>query len=319
MIIRKTRSVCPVCLANISAWLDQQPDGSVYMEKICPKHGTFRTIVWRGTAAPFPDGRPQARALTGGRGRAVPKTADCAASICARAAGVLLEVTRRCNLCCRFLLCRRRSGSEPSLDCLKEAVRDIAHRCSGPMLQLPGGEPTLRDDLPELIRVCQEEWDSLCPGKYQWHQTAKEPELARSLAGAGLDFVFLQFDGTDDRVYRMLRGRDLLEVKKRAIDNSDKAGLAVTLVPTVVPGVNLDDLGAMVAFAVNRSPAIRGVHFQPVSYFGRIPGGAGLPMRIAVLWTSCSTRFANRPGLRSMTYSLPLRSSPLRISRIIYR
>ena len=53
MIIRKTRSVCPVCLANISAWLDQQPDGSVYMEKICPKHG--------GDGCPSPDGRPRHR------------------------------------------------------------------------------------------------------------------------------------------------------------------------------------------------------------------------------------------------------------------
>ena len=85
MIIRKTRSVCPVCLANISAWLDQQPDGSVYMEKICPEHGTFRTIVWRGRL-PFSGWTAQAQELTGEGDATVPKTADCAASICARAA-----------------------------------------------------------------------------------------------------------------------------------------------------------------------------------------------------------------------------------------
>jgi hypothetical protein len=45
----------------------------------------------------------------------------------------------------------------------------------------------------------------------------------------------------------------------------------VTLVPTVVPGVNDDDLGALVRLAVSLSPDVKGIHFQPVSYFGRIP------------------------------------------------
>ena len=271
MIIRKTRSVCPVCLANISAWLDQQPDGSVYMEKTCPEHGTFRTIIWRGRL-PFSGWTAQAQELTGGGGRHCPENCGLCGEHLRQSCCVLLEVTRRCNLCCRFCFADAGVGSEPSLDCLKEAIRDIAHRCSGPMLQLSGGEPTLRDDLPQLIHFAKEAGIPYVQINTNGIRLAKEPELARSLAEAGLDFVFLQFDGTDDRVYRTLRGRDLLEIKEQAIDNSDKAGLAVTLVPTVVPGVNLDDLGAMVAFAVNRSPAIRGVHFQPVSYFGRIPG-----------------------------------------------
>ena len=48
MIIRKTRSVCPVCLQNIPADLDQREDGAVYLEKECPEHGKFSVPVWRG-------------------------------------------------------------------------------------------------------------------------------------------------------------------------------------------------------------------------------------------------------------------------------
>ena len=81
----------------------------------------------------------------------------------------------------------------------------------------------------------------------------------------------MQFDGTDDAVYRQLRGRPLLALKEQAIANCAKYQIGVTLVPTLVPGVNTDDIGGIVRFGISRSPAVRGVHFQPVSYFGRYP------------------------------------------------
>ena len=46
---------------------------------------------------------------------------------------------------------------------------------------------------------------------YRWKMISWEPDYARALAEAGLDIVFLQFDGTRDDIYRTLRGRDLLE------------------------------------------------------------------------------------------------------------
>ena len=45
MIIRKTRSVCPVGFKNISAVLDRR-SGVVFMEKTCPEHGDFSVPVW---------------------------------------------------------------------------------------------------------------------------------------------------------------------------------------------------------------------------------------------------------------------------------
>ena len=45
----------------------------------------------------------------------------------------------------------------------------------------------------------------------------------------------------------------------------------MTLVPVIVPGVNTEQIGDIIRFAIQRSPYVRGVHFQPVSYFGRIP------------------------------------------------
>jgi uncharacterized radical SAM superfamily Fe-S cluster-containing enzyme len=72
-------------------------------------------------------------------------------------------------------------------------------------------------------------------------------------------------------VHETLRGRPLRALKEQAIANCADHNIGVTLVPTLVPGVNTREVGDIIRFAVQHSPAVRGVHFQPVSYFGRSP------------------------------------------------
>ena len=48
MLIGKTMSVCPVCLAKIPAQKAVGEDGNIYMEKRCWEHGSFRTLIWEG-------------------------------------------------------------------------------------------------------------------------------------------------------------------------------------------------------------------------------------------------------------------------------
>ena len=64
----------------------------------------------------------------------------------------------------------------------------------------------------------------------------------------------------------------MLDIKLKAIENCEKLGVGVLLVPVVIPGVNLHRLGEIVAFAKKHIPTVKGIHFQPVSYFGRYPG-----------------------------------------------
>lgn len=271
-IIRKTRSVCPVCLKNIPAVLVRADDGCIRMEKACPDHGAFSVPVWKGLVD-FDSWLLGVPPLESGAGLSCPggcgicpehETGTCCA---------LLEVTRRCNLRCRF--CFANSGEsqeEPSFDELKAAVRDIAVKCGGPLLQLSGGEPTLREDLPELVAYAKEAGCSCVQLNTNGIRLAEDGDYARRLAAAGLDIVFLQFDGTDDGIYQALRGRPLLETKLRAISVCGELRLGVTLVPTVVNGVNSGNLGEIIRLAAGLSPAVRGVHFQPVSFFGRFPG-----------------------------------------------
>jgi uncharacterized radical SAM superfamily Fe-S cluster-containing enzyme len=100
---------------------------------------------------------------------------------------------------------------------------------------------------------------------------ARAGAYLKHLKDAGLSTVFLQFDGTRGAIHQQLRGRDLLTQKLAVIDRCAELNLGVVLVPTLVPGVNTDDIGSLIQLALEHFPAVRGVHFQPVSYFGRYP------------------------------------------------
>jgi uncharacterized radical SAM superfamily Fe-S cluster-containing enzyme len=138
-------------------------------------------------------------------------------------------------------------------------------------IQLSGGEPTLRDDLPEIIALGRSLGFSFFQLNTNGLRLAHDMPYLGRLKEAGLGCVFLQFDGTNDAIYQKIRGAALLEAKTKAISNCAEQRLGVVLVPTLVPGVNTADIGGIIDYALARMPTVRGVHFQPVSYFGRYP------------------------------------------------
>lgn len=272
-----TESLCPVCLARIPA-RRQREGNDLFLVKQCPEHGGFRTPIWRGSPDPTTWARPKevvrAASPHDGGGHGCPF--DC--GICPehrqQSCTVLIEITSRCNLACPF--CFADSGTtaapDPSLEELAGRFRNALKK-SGPhnIVQLSGGEPTVRHDLAEIIALGREIGFPHIQLNTNGVRLAQEPELAFSLKRAGLFSVFLQFDGTHDRIHRAIRGRDLLAEKLSAMDNCAAAGLGIVLVPTIVSGVNTDDIGAIIRLALERAPAVRGVHFQPAAYFGRHP------------------------------------------------
>jgi uncharacterized radical SAM superfamily Fe-S cluster-containing enzyme len=187
---------------------------------------------------------------------------------------VLLELTERCNLRCPVCFASSGEGEAKSKadPCLEEIGRwmDMLMERGGPFnIQLSGGEPTMRNDLDEIIRLGLLKGFTFFQLNTNGIRLAREEGYAKKLKEAGLNTVFLQFDGLSDRIYETLRGRPLLKEKLAAIKRCGEAGLGIVLVPTVAPGVNDGDIGNILRFAQKHMPEVRGVHFQPISYFGR--------------------------------------------------
>lgn len=275
-ILKRSESLCPVCFKVLEAALVKRGD-EVFLEKSCEGHGQWSVPVWRG--------EPRYEDWTRRKTPVHPEVVysqvergcpfDC--GLCAShrqyPCSVLLEVTNRCNLNCPVCFAdtpREQCGAgEPAMETIGwwyERVMDAAGPCS---IQLSGGEPTLRDDLPAIVALGAKKGFSFIQVNTNGVVIAGRPGYARMLREAGLSTVFLQFDGTEDRVYTELRGRPLLSEKMTAIDECAAAGLGVILVPTLVAGVNTGDIGSIIRLAVKLSPVVRGVHFQPLSYFGR--------------------------------------------------
>ena len=277
MELGKTASVCPVCLNRIPARKVVGEDGNLYMEKRCWDHGSFRTLIWEGSAESY-----LAWGAQDPGGSVVPVGAVDVERGCPYDCGlcrgherdgccVLLELTNRCNLRCP--VCFASAGDPRPRDLSLEEIRrqyDLLMERGGPFnIQLSGGEPTMREDLPRIIALGREKGFTFFQLNTNGLRLAQEPGYAETMAKAGVSTVFLQFDGLEDGIYRTLRGTDLLETKLRAIDACEKAGLPVVLVPTLAPGVNDHALGDILRFSLDRAPHIRGVHIQPISYFGR--------------------------------------------------
>jgi uncharacterized radical SAM superfamily Fe-S cluster-containing enzyme len=135
------------------------------------------------------------------------------------------------------------------------------------VLQLSGGEPTRHPELLELVAAAKKLFPAVQLNT-NGLRLANEPALAEKLAKNGLNWVFLQFDSLTDPVYRVLRGRPLQAQKVAAVAACQKAHLPVILVPTVVKGLNDQELGQIVDWA-KAQPIVRGVHIQPMTQAGR--------------------------------------------------
>jgi len=273
-VLAQTHSLCPICLNKIPAARVKKRD-SVFLEKQCPEHGDFSVVIWRGEPG-YDDwgsgemvGSPETRLTEQKHGCPY----DC--GLCpeheARTCTVLLEVTERCNLCCPvcFASAGGRRSPDPGLSTIRYRLETILEACGPTPLQLSGGEPTIRDDLPEIVKQAKEIGFPHVQINTNGFRIANHPDYLQQLVEGGADLIYLQFDGVSDDVYRELRGRALAKMKQRVIENCSQAKIGVQLVPTLIPGINDQEIGAIVQFAKAHIPVVKGVHFQPISYFGR--------------------------------------------------
>lgn len=291
-LIKTTKSICPECLKVLDATIFEE-GGKVFIKKECSEHGPFKELYWSDyeqymRAEKF---RHDGVGLTNPRTKTVKGCPyDC--GICpehkSHTALAIIDVTNRCNLKCPVCFANANYAGyvyEPTKEQVIEMLKNL--RANKPVptmaLQFSGGEPTIRNDLIDLIKNAKELGIRHVEINTNGIRIAQDPEYAKQLKAAGASTIYLQFDGLTSDVYKYIRGVDLLEMKMKAIQNMREAGItSAVLVVTLIKGVNDGQLGDIIKFAAKNFDVIRCINVQPVSLCGRLPAEDREKMRITI-------------------------------------
>ena len=305
-----TESVCPVDaeqgdLRKIEAklWIDRSTN-EVWMTKHCDHHGDFQDLL-------STDADEYLRAETfSQKGPGVQNPISYTTGECPTRCGLcfehesktvlaIIDVTNRCNMRCP--VCFANAGTagyvyEPTIEQI-DRMLDAATKVNFPKgihaLQLSGGEPTVRDDLPEIIRLVKRHGinhievntNGLKVGDPQ-----TGADYLKTLVDAGVSTLYLQFDGLtpDPRMvarvpnsdeqgrFMSIEGRRKLaeyytERQLNVVNSARKAGFeSIVLVVTLQKGLNDAQMGDILRYAGENSDVVRCVNFQPVSMAGRM-------------------------------------------------
>jgi uncharacterized radical SAM superfamily Fe-S cluster-containing enzyme len=275
-----TQALCSECLRIVEA-KELIADGMVWLQKRCRHHGVQRVLLaddvdyWRMAREKFQKAGEQV---------AQPNTPfrfgcpyDC--GICPEheqhGCLTLLEINDHCNLKCPT--CYAGSGPDRPLHrdlATIERMLDCIVRNEGApdVVQVSGGEPTLHPQFFDVLDACRRRPIRHLMVNTNGIRIAQDEAFAKRLADDSPGFeLYLQFDSLREAPLRELRGADLRRVRLDALDRLDQLNLSTTLVVTVRKGLNDDELGDILRFAVGRR-CVRGVTFQPVQDAGRVEG-----------------------------------------------
>lgn len=285
----QTESLCPYCLRRIPA-RRITIDDRVYLEKSCPEHGHLgKVLIWKNNPWPFGTWKRSSKEPSNHTAAAAAQNGcpyEC--GLCPNhqqaTCSTIIEVTSQCNIHCPicFSLSKKEPGDQLDLHQMEQMLMAVRDSAGFNPLQLSGGEPTLRDDLPKIVSLARKMGFDHVQINTNGIRLAQDGAYAQSLKDAGVSDFFLQFDGLTNDVYHCIRKADLLPLKLRALERCAALKIGVILVPTLVKTINDNQIGAIIRFAKKWIPTVRGVHFQPMTYLGRYPNSPRNQDRILI-------------------------------------
>jgi uncharacterized radical SAM superfamily Fe-S cluster-containing enzyme len=273
-VLEKIESVCPACyqegkINKIDAYIVEE-DGRVYIKKTCDEHGEFKDIYFGDinlynkwmkytvTGTKAPDVKTEIMD--------VPELYNVHTS---QSVLTNLLITNRCDLRCNY--CFMNAGAsgnvyEPTIDQIRKLM--IQARSEEPMgskaIQITGGEPTIRDDLIDIVNMAKEVGFAHVQVNTNGMKLAESVEYCQQLKDAKVNTVYMSFDGVTKKT------NPWVEKNKKAIDNLRKVNLKCVLVPVLIGDKNIQETGKIVRYAFDNMDIIRGVNFQPISFCGRV-------------------------------------------------
>jgi uncharacterized radical SAM superfamily Fe-S cluster-containing enzyme len=274
-----TNSLCATCLRKVEAKVVIEGD-RVYLHKWCPEH-RFQKVLISTDAEYYKLSRqtlkPGQMPLKFNTPIKYGCPFDC--GLCPdheqHSCLTLVEITDQCNLTCpvcysnsspQRLTHRSLEQVEFMLDCV------VRNEGEPDVVQISGGEPTIHPQFFEVLDAAKRR-----PIKHLMVNTngvriANEPEFARRLKDYMPGFeLYLQYDSSRPARLVELRGKDLSDVRRKALDRLNEHNISTTLVVTLKKGLNDDEIGEIIDFALKQR-CVRGVTFQPIQDAGRLEG-----------------------------------------------
>ncbi len=272
-----TLSLCPECLRRIDAKIVFE-EGNVYMLKNCPDHGFSKVII-------ATDIEYYKRIRNYNKPGEIPlkfntKTHygcpyDC--GLCQdheqHSCLTVIEITDRCNLSCPtcYAMSSPHYGRHRTVEEVENMLDIIVANEGQPdVVQISGGEPTIHPDFFAILDIAKKKPIRHLMVNTNGIRIAKDPEFTKQLASYMPDFeIYLQFDSFKPEALMQLRGKDLTDIRLQALKQLNELNLSTTLVVTLQKGVNDDEIGKIIEFALQQ-PCVRGVTFQPTQIAGRV-------------------------------------------------
>jgi uncharacterized radical SAM superfamily Fe-S cluster-containing enzyme len=273
-------SICTTCFRRVDAKIVFE-DGNVFMLKRCPQHGFERVLMaddidyYRRCREVFLK-KPE---MPDHYNTPVQYGCPYDCGLCPdheqHSCLTLIEICDACNLSCP--ICYAQSGTHRTTYRSMEQIEAMLDACVSneiepDVVQISGGEPTIHPQFFEVLDAAKKR-----PIKHLMVNTngiriATEEGFAERLATYMPEFeLYLQFDSLKRDPLVQLRGADLRSIREKALEKLNKLNVSTTLVVTVARGVNDDQMGELVDFAL-KQPCVRGITFQPVQQAGRLQG-----------------------------------------------
>jgi radical SAM protein with 4Fe4S-binding SPASM domain len=209
-----------------------------------------------------------------------------------------LALTYRCNVDCGHCYNEKREAVE--LDTAK--WREVINRlwdAGVPHVAFTGGEATLRDDLPDL--VAHAESVGMVSGLLTNGVKLADPAYLARLVGAGLDYVQITLESSDEAVHNGMTRADSFGATVQGLRNCISSGV-YAITNTTITGANQGTLETLVDFVADMG--LKSMAFNSVIRSGRAAAGDfGIETgRLRLLLEKLREKTAGR-GLRLIWYS----------------